>query len=105
MWILNRDVLKNWKDLDTVIYFRLKEFAYISKRWIRKALLDPEVYLFDSYKRLDMPFEKDFLFQIIMNLNKNKEKLLKEFNDEETRAFIEIFVNNLINIFTEMFEI
>lgn len=104
MWILNRDVLKYWRNLDFVTYFRPKEFALIIKAFIKPALEDSEVLLFDNYKRPNFDFKPKFLLEVIDSLKKSKILLLNENLDTYMKAFIEIFIDNLIERFIEMSE-
>jgi hypothetical protein len=104
MWIINRDVLKNWRDLDFVTYFRPKEFAFIIKGFIKTALKDNEVLLFDKYQRPPFNFEPQFCLKLIKSLKKSKILILQENLDNETKAFVEIFIDNMIEIFNEMAE-
>ncbi|QFR39655.1 hypothetical protein A9Q91_05540 [Candidatus Gracilibacteria bacterium 28_42_T64] len=104
MGILKRDVLHLEKDLDIVLNFRLKEFAYITKRWIKEALEDKETLLYDDYDRFNYSFHPNFLTNVIRKLELHKKLLLSSLKEEDTKAFIEVFSNNLIETFTRMLD-
>ncbi len=100
--VLRRDKKNKWYSFQTTIDDRLREYYYIFELYIKPALNDPATILLNK-KRAVPPFTISEKEEIIDAINTSQKRWIHDDRlSQETKDFINIFCDSLLQRFSEM---